>query len=411
MAKSHPWTFKARFRAKAYGWRGTALASKRLKEAVSEIRKVAKSDAVLAADGMVSLMERLWPSLESIDTSSGALGNSVHRTLDALIPLLIEAPADIKTRAKWLERLYEAVLEDGVEYLMPVEERWGEICVFPELANHWADRLMSAVRDGWSCDERHVWVVGATICLSSLVAAGRYDELNSLLALQRSTFWHFGQFGAMALARQGHVDEAIQHAESHLRNVYDSGAFAAEGFCEQVLLAAGRRDEAYRRYGLAVTGGTTNLAAYQALLHKYPERDPRQALLDLIEHRGGNGKWFAAAKDAGCLDIALECARDILAEPSTLIRAGRDFAEKEPAFAAHVSLCAIKHLLNGRGYEPTERDILEANKYLVESAARCGLTDWANSEVEELKAGGAAPGAEPMLKALATQVRRARVDT
>jgi hypothetical protein len=60
-------------------------------------------------------MERLWPSLESIDTSSGTFGDAVHRTLNALIPLLIEAPADLKTRAKWMERLYEAVLEDGVE--------------------------------------------------------------------------------------------------------------------------------------------------------------------------------------------------------------------------------------------------------------------------------------------------------
>ncbi len=111
------------------------------------------------------------------------------------------------------------------------------------------------------------------------------------------------------------------------------------------------------------------------------------------------------------MDIALECARDILAEPSTLIRSGRDFAEKEPAFAAQVSLCAIKHLLNGRGYEPTERDILDAYKYLTESAARCALTEWANNQVEKLKAEGSSPGAEPMLRALATQVRRARVDS
>ena len=98
-------------------------------------------------------MERLWPSLEAIDTSSGSLGNAVHRTLNALIPPLIEAPADLKTRAKWMERLYEAVLEDGVEYLMPVEERWGDICVFPELASQWADQLAPMVREGWSRDD------------------------------------------------------------------------------------------------------------------------------------------------------------------------------------------------------------------------------------------------------------------
>jgi len=43
MAKSHKWTFKSRFRANAYGWKGSSLASKRLKEAVSEIKKVAES--------------------------------------------------------------------------------------------------------------------------------------------------------------------------------------------------------------------------------------------------------------------------------------------------------------------------------------------------------------------------------
>ena len=74
---AHKWTFKARFRANAYGWKGTALATKRLKEAVSEIKKVAKSDPIAAADGAVSLMERICPALQGIDGSSGALGNAV----------------------------------------------------------------------------------------------------------------------------------------------------------------------------------------------------------------------------------------------------------------------------------------------------------------------------------------------
>ncbi len=100
MAKSHKWTFKSRFRAGAYSWKGSSLASKRLREAVSEIKKVAKSDSVLAAEGTVGLMERIWPALEHVDSSSGALGNAAYRTLDALIPVLISAPADIKTRRK-----------------------------------------------------------------------------------------------------------------------------------------------------------------------------------------------------------------------------------------------------------------------------------------------------------------------
>jgi hypothetical protein len=131
MTSDHRWAFKARFRARAYGWHGSALAGKRLKEAVREIVSVAKSDRVLAAEGCVSLMERLWPALEAIDTSSGALGGAVHRTLHELIPILISAPADLKTHSAWLERLFQAVMDDGVQYLAPVEDHWGEIAVYP----------------------------------------------------------------------------------------------------------------------------------------------------------------------------------------------------------------------------------------------------------------------------------------
>ena len=123
MTGLHKWAFKSRFRAHAYGWRGSALASKRLKEAVGEIKAVTKSDRVLAGEGTVSLMERLWPALEDIDTSSGALGSVVHHTLDDLIPILISAPADMETRCSWLERLFQAVIDDGVQYLAPVEGR------------------------------------------------------------------------------------------------------------------------------------------------------------------------------------------------------------------------------------------------------------------------------------------------
>ena len=91
MTPSHKWTFKARFRTNAYSWRGSRLAIKRLKEAVSEIRKVARADPVLAADDAVGMMERLWPALQGIDGSSGALGNAVNQTVEALLPILITA--------------------------------------------------------------------------------------------------------------------------------------------------------------------------------------------------------------------------------------------------------------------------------------------------------------------------------
>ena len=64
MIAKHPWILKSRFRSKAYGWKGSSFAIKRLKEAVSEIKKVARIDAVTAAGGAVSLFERFWPALE-----------------------------------------------------------------------------------------------------------------------------------------------------------------------------------------------------------------------------------------------------------------------------------------------------------------------------------------------------------
>ena len=145
MAASRKWLFKNRLRARAFGWRGSGLVISRLKEAASEIRSVAKSDSLAAGEGVVSLMERIWPAFQDIDTSPGALGTAVARTLSELIPILADAPADHAIRSKWLERLFEAVQNDGVEYLGPVEERWGEIAHYPDLINEYADRLIGMV--------------------------------------------------------------------------------------------------------------------------------------------------------------------------------------------------------------------------------------------------------------------------
>jgi hypothetical protein len=145
----HKWTFLARFRAGAYGWKSSKLACQRLREAVSEIKKVAKKEPVLAADGAVRLIEKLWPALEHVGSSSGVLGSAVNKTLDQLLPVIIDAPADAKTRQKWLERLWQAMEEDGVDYLGPVGDRWGEVCGSVDTANQWAEELMPTLRSRW----------------------------------------------------------------------------------------------------------------------------------------------------------------------------------------------------------------------------------------------------------------------
>jgi len=409
MAAAWKWQFKARLRAHAYNWRGTALATQRLKEAVSEIKAAARIDPIAAGDGAVALMERLWPALQDIDSSSGALGSAVHRTLDALTPILIAAPADQKTRGKWLERLFQAVQEDGVQYLTPVEERWGEIAHFPELINDYADRLLAMVRRAWSNHTSFEYVLGTDICLSCLLEAGRHTELLALLEVPRTKHWSRHQFGAAALVRQGLWEEAIAYAEasrSKLNPEYDDNSI--HRFCEKLLIENGFSDKAYNQHGLLAAGGGTNLTIYRSLTRAYPERDKRQVLLDLIATRGDKGKWFAAAKDAGFLDIAIECAATHGADPSTLIRAARDFCAKDPKFAATVALQALTSLLAGGGYDPQVSEADAATTHLMAAARLIGADDWARTELGKLA--NAPCNAERMLFRNAIKVAMARED-
>ncbi|MGO4917880.1 hypothetical protein [Pseudogemmobacter sp. W21_MBD1_M6] len=147
---THKWAFKPGMRAGAYSWKSSAKAIERLKSASAEIRAVARTDPVTAAEGVIVLAQRIWPAFEHIDTSSGALGNAVGRTLEGLLPILIDAPADEKTRAKWLEQLREAIMDDGVDYLVPITERFGQIAAFPALMNLHADRDLDMIMDAWS---------------------------------------------------------------------------------------------------------------------------------------------------------------------------------------------------------------------------------------------------------------------
>ena len=353
MASGHKWVFKSRLRLRAFGWRGSRSAIVRLSEAVSEIRVVVRSNPILAADGIVTLAERLWPALQDIDSSSGALGSAVNQTLEALLPILIEAPADVRTRGKWLERLFQAVQDDGVQYLMPIEERWGEIAVYPEHMIAYAEPLLPLIRRAWAGEPAGGYVVGTTICLSCLLEVGRYGDLLELLSSSDRRWWSWHRFGAEAMIRQGMWQSAIAYAEgcrdSKLAS-YDDRRI--DQYCERVLVEAGRLDQAYQQYGLAAATGPTYLAVYRQTVSRYPDRDKRQILIDLIQARGQRGKWFAAAKSSGFLDIALECAGSHDAEPATLVRAARDFGGTEPRFAAKVALLALEHLIAGRGYEP-----------------------------------------------------------
>ena len=237
------WAFKPGMRAGAYSWKSSAKAIDRLKSASTEIRAVARTDPTAAAEGVIALAQRIWPAFEHIDTSSGALGNAVRRTLEDLLPILIEAPADEKTRAKWLEQLREAIEDDGVDYLAPIADRFGQIAAYPQLMNLHADCDLDMIREAWSDHARFSHVTTGTLTLSCLLEAGRYDDLMALLALKKTSLWFDMKFGAEALLRRGREDEALAFAEALLRDDGRQwGYHDIARFCEAILVRQGREE-------------------------------------------------------------------------------------------------------------------------------------------------------------------------
>jgi hypothetical protein len=75
------------------------------------------------------------------------------------------------------------------------------------------------------------------------------------------------------------------------------------------------------------------------------------------------------------------------AAPATLLRAARDFSQKEPAFAAQVAVYAVSQLLADRGYDAIPLDIDEAVGYLMAAADKIGQRSWAIAQLSHLVRG------------------------
>ena len=376
MRSAHKWQFAPRFRRHAFGWRSDTPIQ-RIKEALSEIKQVARKEPLLAAEGAVTLLEKLSPALAQVDSSSGALGSAVNKAIDTLVPLIVKADVEPKLRQRWLNRLWQALQDDEIPYLDLLGDYWGELCVTPELASHWANEFMPVVESIWSlAAPGHGYFKGTSACLASLYAAGRFDELLALIDRAPFKWWHNRRWGVKALAAMGKKAEAIRYAEDS-RGLNDPGWQIAEA-CEAVLLSSGLAEEAYRRYAIAANQGTTNLATFRAITKKYPHVPPEQVLQDLIAGTpGAEGKWFAAAKEAGMFELAAELAHTSPTDPRTLTRAARDFATEQPQFALNAALSALRWIARGHGYEITDADILDAAHALQQACTQAGLDEHA----------------------------------
>lgn len=179
-------------------------------------------------------------------------------------------------------------------------------------------------------------------------------------------------WGAKSLAAAGKYTEAICYAEDS--KGLNAPLTAIATFCEGVLLDAGFADEAYARYAVEATYATTNLATFKAIVKKYPHMPRETILRDLVASQPGNeGKWFAAAKDAGFYELAIELANRSPSDPRTLIRAARDFAVERPEFALAAGMTALRGITNGWGYDITGIDVLEAYAAVMAAAGAAGV--------------------------------------
>ena len=384
-AKAAHWEFARRFRGGAFGWKSQP-AIERVRQAVSEIKTVARHDPILGAEGAVLFLERVSPALEHVDSSSGAIGTAVNHAIEELVVVIGRAPVDAKKREGWVERLWEAHANDGIPYIERLGDFWGELCVTAETASAWADRLVHIVEMALSPDPQlRGFFHGTTACLSALFRAGRHEEILALLEKDRLPFWPYHEWGVRALAALGRPDEAIAYAEA-LRGPHTS-PIAIAAACEEVLLAAGRVDEAYRRYALEATRGTSYLATYRALARRYPHKESEELLADLVETTPGDeGKWFATAKELGLFDEAIRLANRAPCDPKTLTRAARDFADGNPAFAVEAGIAALRWLVEGYGYEVTGADVWSAYAHTMNAAEKAGRAGEVRDRIRTLVA-------------------------
>jgi len=175
------------------------------------------------------------------------------------------------------------------------------------------------------------------------------------------------------------MDDALAYAEAS-RGMNQPDA-TIDAVCEKILLDLGRVDEAYEKYALTANSSSTGLATFRAIVRTYPGHDPKKILLDLATSSDEPGRWFAAAKGAGLLDLALEFAKKGRTDPRTLSRASRDFLRKDARFCLEVGRLAIQRILDGYGYELTDIDVLDAFNHYMAAAETLGIALQARADV------------------------------
>ena len=385
-SKSAPykWVFKSHFRAKAFSWKASTLAGKRIAEAVKEISKVAKVDPEAAGEGIVLFFEKLVPAIEQIDSSSGSIGNATNKAVERLSEIFKSLTIEIQLRKTLLERIFQAFENDGYGYLDHLGNSWGDLCGIPEIAQEWADTLLPTLLMVWSQGKSGGYFQGSFACLSAMLAAGRHQELLEVIEKAPYIHWGYRKFGVSALVAMGRPDEAIAYAQASLG--FNDSQNRMNAVCEEILIYQGKWKEAYQEYGLYAEWSGSYLQRFRNLAKQYPQIPKEEILEDLINTSipEDTGKWFASAKEIPNLELALSLCTHHACDPTTLNRAARDSLETNPEFALGVALASLKWISKGYGYELIGYDIRQPVEIGLAAAQVLGKREEAKEEFRKL---------------------------
>ncbi len=298
----HKWLFTSSLRY--HGFTFTDKPIPYIKEALSEIRLMCKSQPELAAHGAVLFLEKISPAIELVDSSSPALCKAVNSAIQILMPILIKAKVEQRVRDRWLERLWEALQVDQMPYIEALGVYWGELCVSKESAAAWAEHFLPLVENMLEDQVYPHWhFCGTLACLSSLYAADQHQALLLLIDNAPFQYWRYRRWGVKALVAMGNKAAAIRYAKQTIDKDKNLVATEIALACEEILLSSGFYAEAYTRYALVANRKTTPLATFRAIVKKYPQIYEGSILTDLIADQPGSaGKLFTVAKDAGPFD-------------------------------------------------------------------------------------------------------------
>lgn len=344
-----------------------------LHRAIGELRRVSRRDAGRAVAGGVQCLERIPAAVEPVEDPLGSVAAEVVRAVDAIVPLLVGAPEDAADGQ--LERLWALLRADGLGRLGRLGEHWGALCRGSERARAWALRL----RPGLASEAPGS--AAAVACLSSHVAADMLSETLELLGERPVEVWPERQFGVLALAARGDVAAALAYAgtSNPLGHRHEREIAAV---CERVLLAAGRREEAYRRFAFAAHARQNCLQTFKGLARVYPEVAPSRLLADLIAASAGyEGRWFATACALRFYELAAELAARSPSDPRTLCRHGQERLDVDPEFARAVALAALKWIAAGHGVEISGDDVFQAYDLACAAGERVGAGERTRGQV------------------------------